>query len=259
MILLNNQLVDKADFNERMFAEGLSIYEVIRVFNSHPIFLNDNLLRLGNSLHKSNIGIQVESLNIPDKLRRLIAMEHIAEGNIKYVLHFTDSGTDEYLFQIPHHYPTETDYEQGVPAMTYRMMRENPEVKYFNQNLRTLSNRLMETHRVYEILLVDKEGYITEGSRSNVFFVQGQILYTSPSAYVLPGTSRKRVFDICNEQGISLLEQRIALKNIRQFDAAFLTGTSPLILPLNCIDKTVYSTHNPLMRRLMEHYFALLE
>ena len=117
----------------------------------------------------------------------------------------------------------------------------------------------METHQVYEILLVDKEGYITEGSRSNVFFVQGQTLYTSPSAYVLPGTSRKRVFDICNEQGISLLEQRIALKEIGQFDAAFLTGTSPLILPLNCIDKTVYSTHNPLMRRLMEHYFALLE
>ncbi len=259
MILWNNQLVDKTDFDERIFAEGLSIYEVIRVFKGHPIFLNDNLLRLSNSLNKSNISIQVESLNIPDKLRQLIRMEHITEGNVKYVLHFSGSRTDEYMFQIPHHYPAAIDYERGVPAMTYQMMRENPEVKYLNQHLRTISDRLMEIHRVYEVLLVDKEGYITEGSRSNVFFVQGQTLYTSPSAYVLPGTSRKRVFDICKQQGVSLLEQRIALKDTEKFDAAFLTGTSPLILPLNCIDKVVYSTGNPLMRRLMKHYFALLE
>lgn len=259
MILLNNRFEAETDIDERIFADGLSIYEVIRIFDGHPIFLKDNLLRLSNSLHKSDIGIQVESLDIPDKLGRLIMAEHITGGNVKYVLHFTGNRTDEYMFQIPHHYPSETDYEQGVPVMTYRMTRENPEVKYFNQDLRAISNRLMETNHVYEVLLVDKDGCITEGSRSNLFFVRGETLYTCPSAYVLPGTSRKRVFGICREHGIPIHEQRIFLKDIRQYDAAFLTGTSPLILPLNCIDKTVYSTRHPLMRRLMEYYFALLE
>ena len=76
----------------------MSIYEVIRVFNKRPIFLKDNILRLSNSLKKSNIGIDAENLNIPAKLDRLISLENMSEGNLKYVLHFTTGKTDEYIF-----------------------------------------------------------------------------------------------------------------------------------------------------------------
>ena len=87
--LLNNAINDGNKFSEAIFENGLSIYEVIRIFKGHPIFLTDNLIRLDNSLKKSNIGIHVQSLNIPDKLNRFITLEHITEGNLKYVLHFT--------------------------------------------------------------------------------------------------------------------------------------------------------------------------
>ena len=75
-------------------------------------------------------------------------------------------------FPIPHAYPTSEDYKQGVPTLTYSAMRENPGVKYINTDLRTRTNRLIKQKQVYEVLLVDKEGYITEGSRSNVFFIR---------------------------------------------------------------------------------------
>ena len=259
MVLLNNVVIDNAEFSESRFENSLSIYEVIRVFNGHPIFLKDNLIRLDNSLKKSNIDIDAESLNIPEKLKHFIALEKITEGNLKYVLHFTMGKMDEYIFQIAHSYPTDKDYQEGVPTITHEAIRKNPGVKYINADLRTLTNRLIHDNRVYEILLVDTEGYITEGSRSNVFFIKDQTLYTSPLEYVLPGTSRKRVFDICKNHQIRIEEKRIACNRIDLYDVAFLTGTSPLILPINRIDKVHYNTDNSFLHQLMSYYFALLE
>ena len=182
----------------------------------------------------------------------------MSEGNLKYVLHFTTGKTDEYIFQIPHSYPTARDYADGVPTLTCQAVRENPEVKYLNPDLRTLTNRLMAENHVYEILLTDREGYITEGSRSNVFFIKGTTLYTSPQAYVLPGTSRKRVFDICKKYGLHVEEKRIAGGHIQQYESAFLTGTSPLILPINRINDIPFNVSHPFLRQLMKYYFALL-
>lgn len=259
MILLNNVLHNDEEFSEKTVEDGLSIYEVVRVFNGHPIFLKDNLVRLDNSLKKSSIGIHVESLNIPDKLERFIRLAHITEGNLKYVLHFTTGKTDEYIFQIPHSYPDSKDYQNGISTITCEAVRKNPGIKYINPDLRNRTNRLIQEHQVYEVLLVDPEGYITEGSRSNVFFVKDNELYTSPLEYVLPGTSRKRVFDICQKHRIPVIEKRIACDSLSTYDAAFLTGTSPLILPINRIDQIRYSTASPFLRRLMKYYFALLE
>ncbi len=259
MVLINNQPEENNAFSEKIIENGLSIYEVIRVFEGHPIFLKDNIVRLSNSLIKSNIGIRVESLGIPEKLQRFITLENMTEGNIKYVLHFTSKNPDEYIFKIPHAYPTEDQYRNGVPTMTLRAMRENPEVKYINADLRTQTNLLIREHHVYEVLLVDKDGFITEGSRSNVFFIKGETLYTSPLQYVLPGTSRKRVFQLCKDKHIQVIEKRIDSNRLNEYDIAFITGTSPLILPVNGIDDIRYNADNEFLHRLMKDYFALLE
>lgn len=260
MMLFNNTVINDNEFSETVLEQGLSIYEVIRIFKKKPIFLKDNIMRLSNSLKKSNIEIDAENLNISDKLERLIELEHMTEGNIKYVLHFTNGNTpDEYIFRIPHTYPSAQHYEEGVDTITYQAIREKPEVKYINPDLRTQTNRLILENQAYEVLLVDFEGYITEGSRSNVFFIKDSKLYTAPSAYVLPGTSRKRVFDICKKQGVEIIETRVAADLLFTFDAAFLTGTSPLILPIRKVNQTAFDVHNHLLKKLMNEYFSLLQ
>lgn len=259
MILVNNIAQDSTGFSEKILEDGLSIYEVMRIFNGKPIFLQDNLLRLDNSLKKSNICLDIPALHLSDKLKHLIQLEHIEEGNIKYVLHFINRQMTEYLYTIPHSYPSAEAYQKGVDTMTCQAVRQNPEVKYLNPPLRNLTNRLIRENGVYEVILVDNENYITEGSRSNIFFIRKDTLYTTPAAYVLPGTSRKRVFDICKTEKINIEEKRIGLNTLAQYEAAFITGTSPLILPIRRIDSVFFHPDHPLLRRLMSSYFALLE
>ena len=83
MMLFNNQPIDNKEYSEDILNHGLSIYEVCRVFRGNVIFLNDNLLRLDNSIKKSGLDIDLTTLRMEEKLKRLIELEHIKEGNIK--------------------------------------------------------------------------------------------------------------------------------------------------------------------------------
>ena len=141
MMLFNNKPIDNKEYSEDILNEGLSIYEVCRVFRGKVIFLNDNLLRLDNSIKKSNLAIDLNSLHVADQLNRLIQLENIKEGNIKYVIRVTPTGIEQYVYQIKHSYPTEEAYQHGVDTVTCHAIRENAEVKYINSGLRELSSR----------------------------------------------------------------------------------------------------------------------
>ena len=258
MMLFNNKPIDNKEYSEDILNEGLSIYEVCRVFRGKVIFLNDNILRLDNSIKKSNIAIDLNSLHVADQLNRLIQLENIKEGNIKYVLRVTPKGIEQYVYQIKHSYPSEEAYQHGVDTVTCHAIRENAEVKYVNSGLREMTNKIIQEQGVSEVLLIDQDNCVTEGSRSNVFFVRDNVFYTAPLPHVLPGTSRKRVLNICQEEGMTVVEQRVNYKDIASYQAAFITGTSPLVLPIAHIDGIAFDPHHPLLVKVMEHYFKLL-
>lgn len=258
--IVNNFIKDIPEIPDSLFENTVSIYEVIRIFNGQPLFLEDNLKRLANSLSIAcpQVRIKIQELNIPEKITRLIRLEHIEEGNIKYVLSFKENRAEEYLFRIPHHYPDKNSYINGVPTISLYASRKNPELKYINPELRTIADNLIRKHKVWEVLLTDADNYLTEGSRSNLFFIKGDIVFTAPSAFVLPGTSRKRVFEICNIHHIKIVEKKIALSEIRDYDSAFLTGTSPLLLPISRINQTGMKTNTPLLKKLVKLYFEFI-
>ena len=258
MMLFNNKPIDNKEYSEDILNEGLSIYEVCRVFRGKVIFLNDNLLRLDNSIKKSNIAIDLNSLHVADQLNRLIQLENIKEGNIKYVHRVTPTGIEQYVYQIKHSYPSEEAYQHGVDTVTCHAVRENAEVKYVNSGLREMTNKIIQEQGVAEVLLIDQDNCVTEGSRSNVFFIRDNMFYTAPLPHVLPGTSRKRVLNICQEDGLIVVEQRVNYKDIASYQAAFITGTSPLVLPIAHIDGIAFDPHHPLLVKVMEHYFNLL-
>ena len=92
-----------------------------------------------------------------------------------------------------------------------------------------------------------------------MFFIGDNVIFTTPLEYVLPGTSRKRVFDICHKHRFPIIEKRIPVSELARYDAAFLSGTSPLILPINRIDELRFDPGLPLLQELMKYYFRLLE
>lgn len=229
------------------------VYEVLRVVDNIPLFLDEHLSRFYHSAELAQKDIRFSSKQIFFMLHDLIDANQIKEGNI-----LISCKTNLKAFFIPHVYPTEEQYTQGVKCGILHAERENPNAKVFQTNVRHQANRLIAEEGFYEVFLVDQEGRITEGSRSNVFFVKGNELLTPMAQRVLLGITRMKTFECAASLGFSLSEHSVFINDLSQYDAVFITGTSPKLLPVKEVNNVTFDCNNSTLRRVMEEFDKLI-
>lgn len=234
---------------------GIVVYEVIRIINGKPLFLQEHLQRLKNSA-KMRLPNQPPMDDIIKGIHSVIETNCLENGNIEIQI---NDNQQLIVKIIPHSYPSETMYRQGVCTGLLKAERTNPNAKEKNQTLRDCANKLIKENGFFEVLLVNHQGFITEGSRSNVFFVKENQVVTSPTMDVLQGITREKIFDICHQNNIQIKEETISLSNLTNFDAAFMTGTSPAVLPIQKIEKQQFNPNNILTEKIKNLYNLLVE
>jgi len=252
--LHNSKLKDVKKFRVNNFKAGLSLYEVIRIIDSKPIFLEHHLLRLQNSASHVGQYIWLKQKEMIEKINLVIKKNGVSEGNIKIVYNIQDNNRNFYCYFVHHKYPEKQEYKNGVRTIIYNAERSRPNAKVYNHKLRTYTNTIIEEPDIHEVILMDNMDNITEGSRSNLFFIKGEQLVTSPDNEVLNGIVRGKVIEICEKIGIKVLKEKIAYKTLSGFDAAFLTGTSPQILPIRKMDSISFNINHHLLKQLLEAY-----
>jgi branched-chain amino acid aminotransferase len=256
--LLNNILKSEDDLNTDESSEGLSVYEIVRVKDGMAIFLEDHLRRLYHSLELEKLNINEKEQDLKEQVGELITNNPVSEGKIKFVVSFyRHPQSKEYnLWLYYNHYepPKPHQYKKGVDTILCRAVRNDPNVKMLNTEARLTADRKIHESSVYEAILVDEDGYVTEGSRSNVFFISGHTVVTAPDEVVLQGIARGKILEICHEHHLDLRLQSVHRDELKSFDTAFLSGTTPKILPVRRMDETVFSVENPLLGFLMEAY-----
>lgn len=254
--IYNDQFIPAENFDVQE-QEGIVVYEVLRVINGYPLFFEDHYKRLINSceLIKQNVDIEVGELF--KKITDLASKNKIEIGNVMLKFVFGRSEHNEILYFIPHSYPSEDDYTNGVKTGLLYAERINPEAKV-EQGIKKLANQRLEKSDLYEVFLIDNEGFITEGSRSNLFFVKDEKLYTTPLNRVLKGITLMKVLGIAKHYKIEVVFERIRVSDLNKFDAVFITGTSPKILPVNKIENIEYNPDNKLVKKLIRYYDKMI-
>ena len=232
--------------------ENKTIYEVLRVINGKPIFLETHLRRMKNSFRLINEKFKLSYEEISINIDNLIKTENKSEGNIKITY-----GVHEKIlkiFFIEHSYPSEEMYESGVKTILYFGERENPNAKIVNENFRKNVNDEIKDKNAYEDILVDNNGYITEGSKSNIFMVKDNELLTSPIKAVLPGVTRGEIINIAGKLGIKIKEVEYKYLDIDKLDGMFISGTSPKVLPIKSVNNINLDPNNSIIRNLSKEY-----
>jgi len=222
-------------------------YELIRIQNKKPIFLKEHLARFKNTLKTNNI-----TLDCIDKLPGLIEWLTLCNPQTDCDMRLVVSPKG--LFQagfVTSHYPTKQMYETGVRVSILKAIRNNPEAKIYHANMRSDAQRLQDKSDTYESLLVNNDGIITEGSRSNVFFIRNGEVYNTPDNMVLGGIMRMKIIEICKKLGIKINNTPVHVDNINQYDAAFLSSTPMRILPICSIDDICYKKGNDTLSSIM--------
>lgn len=260
----NGNIVDVSDFNEDILKKGKTLYEVIRVIHGVPLFMERHMGRLNNSFNLTDSKPWIDFDTINESILKLIDANKLNDGNVKIIFNLLKNGEETVqnyaVYIVEHHYPNKEDYENGVSTILYHGERNNPNAKVVNSDFRKAVDDEIKKDKAYEAILVDRNGIITEGSKSNIFFIKGEKVVTAPLELVLPGVTRNVIINLCSKNNIELIEEKINYLNLQKFDALFISGTSPKVLPVRNIgDMMFYSADNKVVKNIISIYNKNIE
>ncbi|MFN2349316.1 MAG: branched-chain amino acid transaminase [Thioalkalivibrio sp.] len=111
-----------------------------------------------------------------------------------------------------------------------------------------------------EALLLDTEGYVSEGSGENFFMIQDGVIYTPELTSALDGITRKTIFTLAAEEGLEIREKRITRDEVYVADEAFFTGTAAEVTPIRELDRRPIGngSRGPITEKLQTLYFDVV-
>jgi branched-chain amino acid aminotransferase len=116
-----------------------------------------------------------------------------------------------------------------------------------------------------EAILLDANGFVSEGSGENVFVVKDGVVYTPDlSAGALNGITRNTVLHICQDLGIEVVQKRITRDEIYICDEAFFSGTAAEITPIRELDRIelgqpgYVGSRGPITEKIQSAFFDIV-
>jgi D-alanine transaminase len=240
--LPKDEIMISPDDRGFLFADG--VYEVIRWYEGFFYDMGSHVTRLKRSLRELRINWPDADL-FPSLANELIKINNLNDQPSMVYLQVTrGAARRSHCFPVPEVVPTSYAYawsfkpdtkslETGIKVMLKEDIRwSRCDIKSVALLPNTLSFQEASENGLKECVFV-RNGIITEGSHSNIFFVINGTLYTHPeSNNILSGVTRKNILRIAQDSGISIREEAVQENRIRFIQEAFITNTSSEVMPV---------------------------
>jgi D-alanine transaminase len=259
-VILNGNLIErseaKVDIEDRGYQFGDGVYEVIRIYNGKMFTADEHLERLLES------GKKIE-LNIPyskDQLKQML-IEMIEKNNLELGIVYMQfsRGTSPRNHAYPGEdvapvltaYTRETtrpveSMRNGVKAMLIEDIRWlRCDIKSLNLLGNIMAKQKAAQSGCFEAIQ-HRGNTVTEGSSSNIAIVKDGTLYTHPATnLILNGITRRKINEICRENGIPLNESAFTKEDLLAADEVFMSSTSAEITPIIEIEGKLIGNGSP--------------
>lgn len=251
-VYLNGQFIPKEEAKispeDRgfLFAEG--IYEVVRWYGRGFYDMPGHLKRLKRSLSEMKISWR-EADTFPAIAERLVTINgldnrpamvylQVTRGAAKRSHNFPPEGTPPTSFANAFGFnPDTAAKENGIGVLLTGDTRwSRCDIKSTALLANTMGFQAAYEQGMKECIF-ERNGLITEGSRSNIFFILKGRVYTHPeSGHILSGITRANVIRLAAESGITVVEEAVSLGTLSSCEEAFITNTSSEVTPVTEIN-----------------------
>ena len=242
------------------YSYGFGIYESLRVSNGTVYFIKDHIGRLIESAKIIGISHQFSPSFVENSIRELIKTTGPSSYNLKILLigASTKEKTILNILCLNPLFPDRKLYRSGADFITYDYERAFPHAKTLNMLKSYLAYAKAKKNNAYDTLLINRDGFITEGTRTNFFCIKGKTIYTPFEKDILLGVMRRAMLKTAIKNGYKIVEKNIKLSAINSYDGAFVTSTSSKVMPARSIDGITLGYPNEL-KELMKLLNDFLE
>lgn len=254
LVFLNGEFVrdEKAVVSifDRGFLYGDGLFETIRVLNGKPFRWHEHIARLQAGADFLKIKSPYSSTRLRRIAERLVRENEMPDCLLRLTLS-RGIGIAGYS-PAKARKPTIVMALRAAPVLnpknpprwklvtsSFRIASNDPlaHIKTLNKLSQVLARAEADAANAHEAILLNTDGYVAEGTSSNVFWVQRGAIYTPPvSAGILPGVTRAVVFEIAATLGIAIRERRIRLKDLARMDGVYVSLTSRGIVEVVSLD-----------------------
>ena len=243
------------------FLYGDGVFEGIRTYEGNIFKLDEHLDRLYDSAKSIMLHIPYEKEELEAIIAETVRKNKLETAYIRVVVSrgAGNLGLDPASCSNPRVvviaealalFPKEL-YERGVRLASVSSRRNRPDVLPPQvKSLNYLNNILvkMEANQagVDEALMLNDQGYVTEGSADNIFIVKKGTIYTPPTYLgALEGITRNAIMDLAEEEGYTVKEQPFTRHDVYVADEVFLTGTAAEVIAVVEVDQRKVGDGSP--------------
>ncbi|WP_068615794.1 branched-chain-amino-acid transaminase [Paenibacillus tuaregi] len=280
-IYLDGEFVTKEKATVSVFDHGFlygdGIFEGIRIYNGNIFKCKEHLERLYDSAKSIQLNIPLSYQEMEDALVETLRRNELRNGYIRLVV---SRGVGN-LGLDPNRCPkasviiiaeqlaiySEEAYKTGLKTVSVSTRRNipdalNPKIKslnYLNNILVKIQSNLAGAG---EAIMLNAQGYVTEGSGDNIFIVKKGVI-TTPPCYLgaLEGITRQAIIEICERIGLKLKEEPFTLHDVYIADEVFLTGTAAEVIAVREVDGRIIGEGQagPITLRLLEEFRSIVD
>ena len=283
-IWMDGSLVDWADAKVHVLTHslhyGLAAFEGLRCYkgkSGSAIFkLQEHVDRLFDSAHIGMMTIPYEKKQVADAIVETVRSNKFEACYIRPLVYVGYGAMGVYPGDNPiklaiaawkwGSYLGDDALANGMRACVSSFTRHHVNVSmtrgkisgYYVNSI--LAKREAKANGYDEAILLDPEGYVSEGTGENIFIVRKGRMKTTPLTSFLEGITRNAVIELAREQGVVVLEERFTRDEMYIADEVFVTGTAAELTPVREIDKRSIGTGKPgpVTAALQKRFFSIV-
>lgn len=279
IVYLNGDLIPRAQARLSPFDHGLlygyGLFETMRSYGDRIFRLGRHLDRLRNAAETLGITSRLSSIDLEKACYDVLEANNLTNARIRLTVSAgegdmipnpdTCRGITAFIAARKLVPMSPETYERGYTAIlsSWRRNSQSPlshlKTTCYLENV--LARKEARAAGADEAMLLNEQGFLAEGSSTNVFLVSDQILITpSMESGALPGITREAVLELAKSMGVTLVVKQVELEELLTAEEAFLTNSILEIMPLIQVDDKPIGSGIPgaLTQRLMSAYQELI-
>ena len=254
---------------------GTGVFEGVRAYKTDTgpaIFrLQDHTNRLFDAADQLGIKIPYSREELNQVQKDIFSMNNLDEGYLRPIVFLGSESLGIRATELSVNvavaawewpsYMSPEAKEEGISVIKSSFDQYSNPLHSGYKIIGTYINSTMALHEAIqkgadEAILLDKDGYISEGSGENIFIIKDGVISTPLTKHCLNGITRQSVIQISKDLGYAVIEKNITINDLINSDEAFFTGTAVEITPISKIDNHSIGkgSRGPISEKLQRTY-----